>query len=286
AVPHPGRQRHPRLRQRQPLPQVLRGRRLSRARRRPALRLERQARREPSRADAAAPGDLREEDHPRVGRCPRGRGRGERPGQRRRAGVRGAAGQGARRENRARPPGRGQAPARREPDALLGDAARAQARAPGARPAHRGGPARAAALRRARDREAALGGDRLGMAERRKAIATAAVMVGGSLAWVTGIWMAGLEGAHGFFGPGPLIADANLVLEVFLVAGISYGFLLARSGRIDAHQVNQTTWVVLNLGLIVLVMAGSMQDVAIAKASDLASWRTAVTWLHALVGTL
>ena len=124
------------------------------------------------------------------------------------------------------------------------------------------------------------------MADRRTAIATAAVMVGGSLAWIGGIWLAGLEGARGFFGAGPLIADANLVLEVFLVAGITYGFLLARRGRIDAHQVNQTTWVVLNLGLIALVMAGSMQDVAIAKASDLANWRTAVTWTHALSGTL
>jgi hypothetical protein len=124
------------------------------------------------------------------------------------------------------------------------------------------------------------------MAERRKAIATAALMVGGSLAWIAGIWAAGLEGAHGFFGPGPLIADANLVLEVFLVAGVSYGFLLARSGRIDAHQVNQTTWVVLNLGLIVLVMAGSMQDVKIARTADLADWRIAVTWLHAAAGTL
>lgn len=121
---------------------------------------------------------------------------------------------------------------------------------------------------------------------RRTAIATAAVMVGGSLAWIGGIWLAGLEGARGFFGLGPLIADANLVLEVFLVAGITYGFLLARRGNIDAHQVNQTTWVLLNLGLIALVMAGSMQDVKIAKTADLADWRTAVTWLHALVGTL
>ena len=124
------------------------------------------------------------------------------------------------------------------------------------------------------------------MAERRKAIATAAVMVVGSLAWVGGISLAGLEGARGFLGPGPLIADANLVLEVFLVAGITYGFLLARRGRIDAHQVNQTTWVVINLGLIALVMAGSLQDVAIAKTADLANWRTGVTWLHALSGTL
>ena len=124
------------------------------------------------------------------------------------------------------------------------------------------------------------------MAGKRQAIATAAVMVLGSLAWVGGIWIAGLEGARGFFGPGPLIADANLILEVILVAGVSYGFLLARRGDIDAHQLNQTTWVVLNLGLIALVMAGSMQDVKVAKTADLADWRVGVTWLHAAVGTL
>lgn len=121
---------------------------------------------------------------------------------------------------------------------------------------------------------------------RRPAIATAAVMVAGSLAWVGGIWLSGFARASGFFGAGPLIADANLVLEVFLVAGITYGFMLARRGNIDAHQINQTTWVALNVGLIALVMAGSMQDVRIAKTVDLADWRVGVTWLHAAVGTL
>lgn len=124
------------------------------------------------------------------------------------------------------------------------------------------------------------------MAGKRQAIATAAIMVLGSLAWVGSIWIAGMEGARGFFGPGPLIADANLILEIILVAGVSYGFLLARRRDIDAHQLNQTTWVVLNLGLIALVMAGSMQDVKIAKTADLADWRVGVTWLHAAVGTL
>jgi hypothetical protein len=119
----------------------------------------------------------------------------------------------------------------------------------------------------------------------RSAIVTAGVMIAGSLAWVAGISLSGLEGSRGFFGAGPLIADANLILEVFLVAGISYGFLLARRGNIDAHQINQTTWVVLNIGLIALVMAGSMQDVKIAKAAAF-DWRIAVTWLHAALGTL
>ena len=121
---------------------------------------------------------------------------------------------------------------------------------------------------------------------KRPAIVTAIVMVAGSLAWIAGISISGLEGTRGFFGPGPLIADANLILEFFLVAGVSYGFLLARRGNIDAHQLNQTTWVALNLGLIALVMAGSMQDVKIAKTADFADWRIGVTWLHAAAGTL
>ena len=120
----------------------------------------------------------------------------------------------------------------------------------------------------------------------RSAVVTAAVMVAGSLAWIAGIWLSGLEGSRGFFGAGPLIADANLILEVFLVAGITYGFLLARRGNIEAHQINQTTWVVLNIGLIALVMAGSMEDVKFGKAAALANWRIAVTWLHAGLGTL
>jgi hypothetical protein len=121
---------------------------------------------------------------------------------------------------------------------------------------------------------------------KRSAIAAAVIMATAPLAWVAGIWLSGLEGSRGFFGPGPLIADANLILEVLIVAGVSYGFVLARRGNIDAHQVNQSTWVALNLGLIALVMAGSMQDVKIGKGADLADWRIGVTWAHAAVGTL
>src|SRR5256714_15276821 len=119
----------------------------------------------------------------------------------------------------------------------------------------------------------------------RSAVVTAAVMIAGSLAWIAGIWLSGLEGSRGFFGAGPLIADANLILEVFLVAGITYGFLLARRGNIEAHQINQTTWVVLNLGLIALVMAGSMQDVKFAKAAALADRAIGGTWLQRAAGT-
>jgi len=44
--------------------------------------------------------------------------------------------------------------------------------------------------------------------------------------------------------------------------------------------------VILNTGLIVLVMAGSMQDVKISSPGDLADWRVGVSWLHAGIGTL
>src|SRR5437660_5810077 len=93
---------------------------------------------------------------------------------------------------------------------------------------------------------------------KRSANLTAVVMVAGSLAWIAGISLSGLEGSRGFFGAGPLIADANLILEVFLVAGITYGFLLARRGHIEAHQINQTTCVGLNLGRSSLVTAACM----------------------------
>src|SRR5258708_21205505 len=118
----------------------------------------------------------------------------------------------------------------------------------------------------------------------RSATVTAAVMIAGSLAWIAGISLSGLEGSRGFFGAGPLIADANLILEVFLVAGISYGFLLARRGNIDAHQINQTTWVVLNIGLIALVMAGSVRAVTVAQAPAAADLRARAATLPGALG--
>jgi hypothetical protein len=122
--------------------------------------------------------------------------------------------------------------------------------------------------------------------KKRTAIVTAAIMVAGSLAWILGISLSGFARSPGFFGPGPLIADANLILEIILVAGVTYGFVLARRGNVEAHGINQTTWVVLNVGLIVLVMAGSLHDVGASRMADFADWRIRVTWLHAAIGTL
>ncbi len=102
---------------------------------------------------------------------------------------------------------------------------------------------------------------------------------------VLGIFGAGKEGAPGFIGPGVLLADVNLILQLLLVLGLTFGFYLARKGRIEAHRVNQTAWVLVNTALVVLVMVSSMQDVQLKSVADLGEARVGVTWLHALIGT-
>ena len=109
---------------------------------------------------------------------------------------------------------------------------------------------------------------------------------GATAALALAIFAAGREGAPGFFGPGVLIADVNLALEVLLVAGLTFGMVLARRGSIEAHRVNQTVWVLVNLALVAFIMVGSLQDVKVAKADDLSNARVFVTWLHAAIGTL
>jgi len=117
------------------------------------------------------------------------------------------------------------------------------------------------------------------------AIIAAFILIGGTLAGILWLGANKLEGTPGFLGPAPLIADINLTLEILLLAGLSFGFFLARSGNIDAHQYNQTTWVLLNVVLVAFIMAGSMQDVKPAKMADFAEARIAITWLHALAGS-
>ena len=88
---------HPRLRQRQSVPQVLRGRGLRAARDGPALRHQRQARREPRRAiTRPAAASLREADDARMGEALEAAGVPNGPINDDRAGVRGAAGRRAR----------------------------------------------------------------------------------------------------------------------------------------------------------------------------------------------
>jgi hypothetical protein len=67
--------------------------------------------------------------------------------------------------------------------------------------------------------------------------------------------------APGFLGTGAsLFADINLVAEIVLLAGLTVGYGLARGGRHPAHQYNQTTWVLLNIVLVMFIMLVSFRQ--------------------------
>ena len=121
----------------------------------------------------------------------------------------------------------------------------------------------------------------------RRAVAIA-VALGAAIittAVVIGIYAAGKAAAPGFLGPGKLIADVNLVLEIVLVLGLTFGFFLARAGNIEAHRINQSTWVLVNAALVLTIMVNGLRDVTVGSAAEFAEARVWVTWLHALVGT-
>lgn len=117
-----------------------------------------------------------------------------------------------------------------------------------------------------------------------------AFFAGGAAAAATALLVFGIQAkgknTPGFFGPGVLSADVNLALQILLVLGLTFGFYLARSGKIESHRVNQTIWVLVNAILVALIMVPSIREAKIAGVADLADTRLWITWLHALVGTL
>jgi hypothetical protein len=90
----------------------------------------------------------------------------------------------------------------------------------------------------------------------------------------------------GFFGLGTRQADINITLELLLVAGLTFGMMLARRGNIDAHRVNQTMWVLVNAALVALIMIPSLRTFKLAHVSDLANGGNLIIAAHALVGAL
>jgi len=88
----------------------------------------------------------------------------------------------------------------------------------------------------------------------------------------------------GFLGPGSLASDLNLTLEILLVLGLTAGFAFARSGRIEAHRVNQTVWVLVNAALVVCIMIPSLHNAKLQSLADLAKVSTALPWVHAALG--
>ena len=110
------------------------------------------------------------------------------------------------------------------------------------------------------------------------------LLVAGVVAGILAIEAAGKWSAPGFLGPGGLIPDLNLALELLLVAGLTFGYWLAKRGNIAAHRYNQTIWVLVNAVLVALIMARGMENAALDAASDLAKPHLLVPWLHATLG--
>ena len=133
-----------------------------------------------------------------------------------------------------------------------------------------------------RGRQAGMFAPPLGV--RRLSFIVGGLLVGGAAAAIVAIEAAGKWTAKGFLGPGGLIPDLNLTLELLLVAGLTFGYWLAKRGNIAAHRYNQTVWVLLNAVLVALIMARGMENAAFEAASDLAKPHILVPWLHALLG--
>jgi hypothetical protein len=93
-------------------------------------------------------------------------------------------------------------------------------------------------------------------------------------------------GKPGFVAPGLSNADFNLALEIVLVLGLTFGALLARRGNIEAHRLNQTTWVLVNVALVLFIMLPSMQNAKVTSLEQLKDTQTAIAWIHATVGVL
>lgn len=83
---------------------------------------------------------------------------------------------------------------------------------------------------------------------------------------------------------GSLLPELNVALEILLVAGLTFGARLAKRGNIAAHGYNQTIWVLLNSVLVVLIMAGGMENAMVQSPADLAMVSNWVPWLHAAMG--
>jgi CDGSH-type Zn-finger protein/uncharacterized membrane protein YozB (DUF420 family) len=119
---------------------------------------------------------------------------------------------------------------------------------------------------------------------RRFSLLFGSVLIAGAAAAILALEASGRWTAPGFLGPGGLVPDLNLVLQLLLVAGLTFGYWLAKRGNIAAHRRNQTIWVLLNAVLIALIVARGMENVALESVSDLAPVHHWVPWLHAALG--
>jgi hypothetical protein len=117
------------------------------------------------------------------------------------------------------------------------------------------------------------------------------LLTGGALtiaivAVVLGLRATGKANAGGFLGPASLLSDLNLTLEILLVLGLTFGMALARGGRIEAHRLNQTVWVLVNAALVLCIMIPSLQNAKPGSFADLAKISTALPLVHGVIGAL
>jgi hypothetical protein len=121
---------------------------------------------------------------------------------------------------------------------------------------------------------------------KKAALSCGVVAAAATAALVMGLRSAGKADVPGFLGPGTMLADVNVTLEVLLVLGLTFGMGLARSGRIEAHRTNQTIWASVNAALVALIMIGSIRTFKLAHLSDLANTGNLIIVVHAVIGTL
>jgi hypothetical protein len=62
--------------------------------------------------------------------------------------------------------------------------------------------------------------------------------------------------------------------------------LLAKSGNIGAHRVNQSAWVIVNAVLVALIMIPSIRTLKLAHLSDLGNSGNLIVVIHAAIGAL
>jgi uncharacterized membrane protein YozB (DUF420 family) len=121
---------------------------------------------------------------------------------------------------------------------------------------------------------------------RKAALLAGGVVAAAIVATVLSLRAAGRADAGGFLGRASLLSDLNLVLEILLLLGLTSGFVLARRGRIEAHRLNQTVWVLVNAALVLGIMVPSLQNAKVNRLADLARVSTGLPWLHATIGAL
>jgi CDGSH-type Zn-finger protein/uncharacterized membrane protein YozB (DUF420 family) len=119
---------------------------------------------------------------------------------------------------------------------------------------------------------------------KRFSLLVGALLIGGAAAAVIAIKAADKATAPAL-GPAGLLYDLNVVLNILLVAGLTFGYWLAKRGNIAGHRYNQTIWMLLNAVLVALIMVWGLADVTPKAVSDLAKPHVLVPWVHAALGS-